>query len=205
MPNPPDVVLRSVPAFALLTALETAGHRIHPDEGAAGHEAKDAATGIGTGPGSPLSDALWKIPVVAVRTAVDELTPLRVPVLRWTIPLMPLARDFPSCWRHRGHHAFRGGYPDRNFGGVLIVRDRMFGSWAGETVRPVYGLTKDIATHNPLRVATHEHAATARDLRAAQDWRERAGRVFRGRGRQPAPATGASPAPQAGTAPGAAA
>lgn len=62
----------------------------------------------------------------------------------------------------------------------------MFGSWVGETERPVYGLTKNIGTHNPLRVATHEYAAIARDVRAADSWRERAGRVFRGPGWQPA-------------------
>jgi hypothetical protein len=56
-----------------------------------------------------------------------------------------------------------------------------------ETERPVYGLTKNINTYNPLRVATHEYVAIARDLRAAGSWRERAGRVFRGPGWQPAP------------------
>jgi hypothetical protein len=52
----------------------------------------------------------------------------------------------------------------------------------------VYGLTKNIDTYNPIRVATHEYAAIARDLRAAGSWRERAGRMFRGPGWQPVPA-----------------
>lgn len=62
----------------------------------------------------------------------------------------------------------------------------MFGSFAAEAERPVYGLTKNISTYNPLRVATHEYAAIARDIRAADTWSERAGRVFRGPGWQPA-------------------
>lgn len=84
------------------------------------------------------------------------------------------------------HHASQGGYLDRNFGGILILWDRLFGSFAAETERPVYGLTKNIATYNPLRVATHEYAAIARDVRAADSWGERAGRIFRGPGWQPA-------------------
>jgi hypothetical protein len=52
----------------------------------------------------------------------------------------------------------------------------------------VYGLTKNIDTYNPLKVATHEYVSIAKDLKAARDWRERAGRVFRGPGWGPAPA-----------------
>ncbi len=74
MPNPPDVVLWSIPAFVLLTVLEMVGYRLHPDEDAAGYEAKDAATSLSMGLGSLAFDALWKIPVVAVYTAVYELT-----------------------------------------------------------------------------------------------------------------------------------
>ena len=106
---------------------------------------------------------------------------------------LPRAFEFvfntPS--HHRVHHASQGGYLDRNFGGILIVWDRLFGSFVPETERPVYGLTKNIDTYNPLRVATHEYAAIARDLRAAGSWRERAGRVFRGPGWQPATPVGA--------------
>jgi hypothetical protein len=103
------------------------------------------------------------------------------------IDKLPRAFEFvfntPS--HHRVHHASQGGYLDRNFGGILIVCDRLFGSFVAETERPVYGLTKNIDTYNPIRVATHEYAAIARDLRAAGSWRERAGRMFRGPGWQP--------------------
>ena len=74
----------------------------------------------------------------------------------------------------------------------------MFGSFAAETERPVYGLTKNIETFNPLRVATHEYAAIARDIRAADSWRERAGRVFRGPGWQPAQRAAVGESPKAG-------
>ncbi|WP_027346071.1 sterol desaturase family protein [Hamadaea tsunoensis] len=91
---------------------------------------------------------------------------------------------------HRVHHASQGGYLDRNFGGILIVWDRLFGSFAPETERPVYGLTKNIDTFNPLRVALHEYASIGRDLKAATTWRERLGRVFGGPGWQPSRSEG---------------
>ncbi|MEV7418098.1 sterol desaturase family protein [Streptomyces sp. NPDC089919] len=284
MPNLPNVVLWSIPAFVLLTVVEAVSYRLRPDEEAAGYEPKDAATSIGMGLGSLFFDALWKVPVVALYGGLYALTPLRVPLLWWTVPLLLLGQDLCYYWQHRGHHVVRvlwashvvhhssrrfnlstalrqpwtgltswpfylplialgmhpavlafcssvslvyqfwihteridrlprpveyvfntpshhrvhhasqGGYLDRNYGGILIVWDRLFGSFAAETERPVYGLTKNIETYNPLRVATHEYAAIARDLRAAAGWRERAGRLFGGPGWQPAPAAH-SPAP----------
>ena len=92
----------------------------------------------------------------------------------------PLEFLFNTPSHHRVHHASQGGYLDRNFGGILITWDRLFGTFAEETSRPVYGLTKNISTHNPLRVATHEYAAIARDLAGARTWRARLGHVFRG-------------------------
>lgn len=96
---------------------------------------------------------------------------------------------FNTPSHHRVHHASQGGYLDRNFGGILIVWDRMFGSFTAETVRPVYGLTKNLATFNPLRVATHEYAAIARDLAAADNWRDRVRHLVKGPGWQPGPST----------------
>jgi len=109
MPNVPGVVLWSIPAVVLLTVLEVVSDRIHPaaDGAAAGYETKDAATSVGMGLGSLAFDLLWKIPIVAVYTAIYELTPLRVPVLWWTVPLMLLAQDFFYYWSHRGHHVIR--------------------------------------------------------------------------------------------------
>lgn len=107
MPNLPDVVLWSIPAFVLLTVIEMVSLRIHPDENAAGYESKDAATSVGMGLGSLVFDFLWKIPIVAVYSAIYAVTPLRVPVLWWTVPLMLLGQDFFYYWSHRGHHVIR--------------------------------------------------------------------------------------------------
>ncbi|MFF5390235.1 sterol desaturase family protein [Streptomyces sp. NPDC013012] len=92
---------------------------------------------------------------------------------------------------HRVHHASQGGYLDRNFGGILMIWDRMFGTWAEETERPRYGLTKNIDTHNPLRIVSHEYAAIGRDLARATHWRDRARHLLGRPGWQPLPAEGA--------------
>ncbi|MBK8263681.1 MAG: sterol desaturase family protein [Nannocystis sp.] len=75
---------------------------------------------------------------------------------------------------HRVHHAFNARYLDANYGGVLIVWDRLFGSFIAESAeeRPLYGLVKNIGTFNPLWVAFHEWIAIARDLARARSLRE---------------------------------
>ncbi|WP_344256413.1 sterol desaturase family protein [Terrabacter carboxydivorans] len=86
---------------------------------------------------------------------------------------------------HRVHHGMNNAYLDRNYGGILIVWDRLFRSFEPEGDRVVYGLTKQLRTHNPLVVATHEYASIWADVRAASTWRARWGHVLRGPGWQP--------------------
>ncbi|HEX7745539.1 MAG TPA: sterol desaturase family protein [Micromonosporaceae bacterium] len=98
---------------------------------------------------------------------------------------------------HRVHHASQGSYLDRNFGGILIVWDRLFGSFAPERERCVYGLTTNVSTYNPLRVAFHEYAAIARDIRRARSWHQRLNHLVRPPGWQPAPEAAPTVAPLA--------
>jgi hypothetical protein len=64
-------------------------------------------------------------------------------------------------------------YLDRNYGGVLIVWDRLFGSFEPERAPVDYGLTKNIRTFDPLRIAFHEWVAMFRDAAHARSWRDR--------------------------------
>jgi sterol desaturase/sphingolipid hydroxylase (fatty acid hydroxylase superfamily) len=86
---------------------------------------------------------------------------------------------------HRVHHGANEVYLDRNYGGILIVWDRLFGTFQGEAEKVQYGLTKNIRSFRPTRVAFHEFVDLARDVRGAADWRERFGYVFRGPGWSP--------------------
>jgi sterol desaturase/sphingolipid hydroxylase (fatty acid hydroxylase superfamily) len=90
---------------------------------------------------------------------------------------LPLGLEYwlntPS--HHRVHHGTNARYLDRNYGGVFIVWDRLFGTFEAERDdEPVrYGIVKNLATFNPLWVAFHEWLAIGRDLAKARDWRTR--------------------------------
>ena len=55
---------------------------------------------------------------------------------------------------HRIHHAINPIYIDRNFGGILIVWDKLFGTFQAELPdeKPVYGLTRPVNTYNPINI-----------------------------------------------------
>lgn len=94
----------------------------------------------------------------------------------------PLEKVFNSPAHHRVHHGSNREYLDRNHGSILIVWDRLFGTFEPEGKRAVYGLTTNIDTFNPLRIATHEWVGIARDVFRAQTWRGRIGHLLRGPG-----------------------
>ncbi len=269
MPQLPDVVTWSIPAFLLLIVLESISFVLHADDDELGYDRKDTATSLTMGIGSIFFDLIWKIPAVAVYAVLYTLTPLRVELSWWTLPLMLVAQDFLYYWSHRSHHVIRilwashvvhhssqrfnlstalrqtwtgatswlfyvpmiavgvhpavlafcqsvnlvyqfwihteridrlpapieavfntpshhrvhhasqGSYLDRNFAGMLITWDRLFGTFEPEGERCVYGLTTNIGTYNPVRVAFHEYAAIGRDWRAARGPREKVALLWR--------------------------
>lgn len=63
---------------------------------------------------------------------------------------------FNTPSHHRVHHATNPQYLDRNHAGILIIWDRMFGTFEPEVEKPIYGLTKNINTYNPLKIAFNE-------------------------------------------------
>ena len=78
----------------------------------------------------------------------------------------PLEAVLNTPSHHRVHHGANEQYLDRNYGGILVIWDRLFGSFEPEGERVRYGLTKNIETFNPVRVAFHEYArARARPAR----------------------------------------
>ncbi len=81
---------------------------------------------------------------------------------------------------HRVHHAIQPEYLDRNYGGVLIIWDKLFGTYTAEREgAPItYGLVRQIETLNPVKIAFAEWAALARDLRSTRSPREALGYLF---------------------------
>jgi sterol desaturase/sphingolipid hydroxylase (fatty acid hydroxylase superfamily) len=60
---------------------------------------------------------------------------------------------FNTPSHHRVHHGSDLKYLDKNHGGILIIWDRIFGSFQPEQERPVYGLTRNINSFNPFIIA----------------------------------------------------
>jgi sterol desaturase/sphingolipid hydroxylase (fatty acid hydroxylase superfamily) len=73
---------------------------------------------------------------------------------------------------HRVHHGSNARYIDRNHAGTLIIWDRLFGTFEPEDLkdRPRFGLTRNITTYNPVRIAFHEWADIWHDVRRAPGW-----------------------------------
>jgi sterol desaturase/sphingolipid hydroxylase (fatty acid hydroxylase superfamily) len=97
-----------------------------------------------------------------------------IPKLGW----LEYVLNTPS--HHRVHHAANPEYLDTNYGGVLIIFDRLFGTFVAERAdRPCrYGLVHPLLTNNPVVIAFHEWYALARDLWHARSWSERWQYVF---------------------------
>jgi sterol desaturase/sphingolipid hydroxylase (fatty acid hydroxylase superfamily) len=81
--------------------------------------------------------------------------------------LGPLEWILSTPSHHRVHHASNIPYLDKNMGMVLIIWDRVFGTFAEErTEEPVrYGLTENIKNHHPVHVVFHEWQGIAKDVK----------------------------------------
>ncbi|WP_231744844.1 sterol desaturase family protein [Mycobacterium sp. IS-1590] len=90
----------------------------------------------------------------------------------------PIEFVFNTPSHHRVHHGMDQQYLDKNYGGIFILWDRLFGSFAAETARPHYGLTKQVDTYNIWTLQTHEYVAIARDVARARRWRDKLGYLF---------------------------
>jgi sterol desaturase/sphingolipid hydroxylase (fatty acid hydroxylase superfamily) len=96
--------------------------------------------------------------------------------------LGPFEKVFNTPSHHRVHHGSNQQYLDRNHGSILIIWDRLFGTFEPEAEPVVYGLTKNLDTFNPARVAGHEHFEMLRDVSRSENWRDRLSCVLRGPG-----------------------
>ena len=71
---------------------------------------------------------------------------------------------FVTPSHHRVHHASDIKYLDKNMGQVLIIWDKLFGTYQVEEEAPKYGLTSDIKTYHPLKVIFNEWLKLFKDL-----------------------------------------
>jgi sterol desaturase/sphingolipid hydroxylase (fatty acid hydroxylase superfamily) len=92
--------------------------------------------------------------------------------------LGPLEWILNTPSHHRVHHGANLPYLDKNHAGILIIWDRMFGTFAPEQERVKYGLTKNIESFNLVTISFHELIAIARDVRRAPGLRAKLGYMF---------------------------
>ncbi len=94
-----------------------------------------------------------------------------IPRLGWLEGIL----NTPSA--HRVHHAANLEYLDGNYGGVLLIFDRLFGTYIPERdeLPCRYGLVEPMTSYNPLRIELHQWHSLARDL-----WRARSLRAVVG-------------------------
>ena len=90
-----------------------------------------------------------------------------VPKLGW------FDRWFCSPSNHRVHHAVNDCYLDRNYGGILVIWDRLFGSFREEGEKCVYGTRAPLESWDPLWSNFEVYWALARDSWHARSWADK--------------------------------
>jgi sterol desaturase/sphingolipid hydroxylase (fatty acid hydroxylase superfamily) len=93
--------------------------------------------------------------------------------------LGPFEAIFNTPSHHRVHHGANVEYLDKNHAGILIIWDKLFGTFEPERKRVEYGLTKNIESFHPLRISFHEVGAIARDVKRAPNLRAKLGYILR--------------------------
>ena len=93
----------------------------------------------------------------------------------------PIELIFNTPSHHRVHHASNIRYLDCNHAGIFIVWDRLFGTFSEEVKEiehPKYGLTTNIGTYNPGKVATHEYTSILKDVKRASKLSDKLKYIF---------------------------
>tara|TARA_B100000073_G_scaffold96171_1_gene76410 strand:- start:329 stop:1552 length:1224 start_codon:yes stop_codon:yes gene_type:complete len=92
-----------------------------------------------------------------------------IPKLGW------YEKFFVTASNHRVHHAQNDNYIDKNYGGVFIIWDRMFGTYKeeDENEAPIYGIRGTLNTFNPIWANLHIYFSMAKDIWNAQNWKDK--------------------------------
>ncbi len=108
-------------------------------------------------------------------------------------------RVFCSPSNHRVHHGQNDYCIDRNYGGILILWDRLFGSFVEERDDEpiVYGIRGALHSFNPWRANLHIYAGMAQDIRLTHRWSDKLRVLVKHPGWRPADAAAAAPRPAA--------
>ncbi len=97
-----------------------------------------------------------------------------VPDLGW------FGKIFNTPWVHQVHHACNIQYLDRNHGGILIIWDKLFGTFQDNKkhIEPKFGILHPPNSYNPVKLSFHEFADIWKDVRNAKSWSDKFKYVF---------------------------
>ena len=82
-------------------------------------------------------------------------------------------RVFCSPSNHRVHHAVNDGYLDKNYGGVLVIWDRLFGTFKEEDAPCIYGTRKPLESWDPIWANVQVYGELVHDSWHAQNWADK--------------------------------
>jgi alkylglycerol monooxygenase len=109
------------------------------------------------------------------------------------VPRMGVLEYVLNCpSHHRVHHGVNEQYLDKNYGGILIIWDRMFGSYVDEIEKPRYGIIKPLNSFNPVWANLHAWVEMFQEMRQRRTWWEKLRCVW-----GPPGMTAATPEPEA--------
>ena len=92
---------------------------------------------------------------------------------QWINKLGPIEYIFVTPSSHRVHHGSNEEYLDKNYGNLLIIWDRFFGTYEEEKDKVIYGIRNNVKTFNPLKITFFEWASFFKDLKYAHGFREK--------------------------------
>jgi len=94
---------------------------------------------------------------------------------------------FVTPSNHRVHHAINDQYIDKNYGGVFIIWDRMFGTYQEEQSETpcVYGIRKPLSSWNPVWTNLHHYSLLFKDTWYTKRWSDKVGLWFAKTGWRP--------------------
>ena len=92
---------------------------------------------------------------------------------QWINRLGPLEYIFVTPSAHRVHHGSNEEYLDKNYGNFLIIWDRLFGTFADEKSKVVYGIVDNVKTFNPLKITFQFWVTMYQDYKNAKSLKDK--------------------------------
>ena len=92
---------------------------------------------------------------------------------QWINKLGPIEYIFVTPSSHRVHHGSNEEYLDKNYGNLLIIWDRLFGTFEEEKDIVIYGIRNNVKTFNPIKITFFEWASFFNDLKYAHGLKEK--------------------------------